>query len=751
MTAVAYTTLSTGTVAVLTVQNAPVNALSQAVRQGLVDSVARAAADPQVRRVVIAGRGATFPAGADIREFGSAAAGAPPNLVDVCAAIEACPKPVAAAIHGTALGGGLEVALSCHYRVAASSAKVGLPEVELGILPGAGGTQRLPRLVPVAAALDIILSGAPVAAKKAAALGIVDKLVEGKSAPVEEAAALLAGVSAGALDARRLSLRAPTATGDAALAAIEERRAKLPPPQRGADARHEICDVVAAAVDGRPFDAGMAAERRGIGRLMASPQSAALRHFFFAQRNVSKLAELAPGAASAKEGRAIAAAVKTVGVIGAGLMGSGIATCFLRAGYAVILLETTAPALERGVGVIRAETAKQVKRGKMSAAHAERQGALLTPTLAMADLARADMVVEAAFESMEVKLSIFGKLDAVCAPHALLCTNTSALDVDAIAAATRRPHMVMGMHFFSPANVMRLVENVRGAKTAPRVVAAVTLLSQRIGKVAVLVGNCAGFVGNRMLGPYSHEAQQLLVGDGVPPQTVDAALTTTLGLAMGPFAVGDLAGLEIGIAPRRASGAFDPRAHFVDLLNEQGRIGQKSGAGYYRYDRAVGGGRLPLPDPQLGALLRAHRARNGICAPHAPRAEGGGGVAPPGAVELVERCLLPMVNEGLRCLDEGVARAPDDIDVVYVFGYGFPAWRGGPMHWAETQLGWPYVLRRMREVAASRADLGDAFARRWTPSPLLVAAAESGASLAETLARRRRQAGAGAGGAQSRL
>lgn len=337
--AVAYST--SGDLAILTVQNAPVNALSQAVRQGLVDSITRAATDPRVRRVVIAGRGATFPAGADIREFGSAAAGAPPNLVDVCAAIEACPKPVAAAIHGTALGGGLEVALSCHYRVAASGAKVGLPEVELGILPGAGGTQRLPRLVPVAAALDIILSGAPVAAKEAAALGIVDKLVEGKSVPVEEAAALLAGVSAGGLDARRLSLRSPTATGDEALASIKQRRAKLPPPQRGADARHAICDVVAAAVDGRPFSAGMAAEALGIGRLMASPQSAAKRHLFFAQRSVSKLVELPPGAASAKEGRAIAAAVKTVGIIGAGLMGSGIAMCFLRTGYAVLLLEMT--------------------------------------------------------------------------------------------------------------------------------------------------------------------------------------------------------------------------------------------------------------------------------------------------------------------------------------------------------------------------------------------------------------------------
>ena len=416
---------------------------------------------------------------------------------------------------------------------------------------------------------------------------------------------------------------------------------------------------------------------------------------------------------------------------------------------------------------MQADIAKQLKRGQLSEAAARSQAARLSPTLAFADLARCaalgeavplplrltptpnpyasspplarcEMVVEAVFESLAVKRQIFAQLEAICPASTLLCTNTSALDIDQIAAAApSRPHMVMGMHFFSPANVMRLVENVRAARTAPAVVAAVTLVALRLGKTPVLVGNCPGFVGNRMLAPYGVEAESLVTVDGVPPRAVDEALSLGLGMAMGPLAVGDLAGLEIGQAPRKAQGLYDPDRHFVDLLNAKGRIGQKSGSGWYRYDAAVGGGRQPLPDPEVGALLRAHRARNGLSAPYAPRAEGGGGVAPPPADELVERCLLPLVNEGLRCLHEGIARTPADVDVVWILGYGFPAWRGGPMHWAEAQLGLPYVLRRMREIGASRPELGAAFARRWEPSPLLLAAVEGRTSLAETLARLR--------------
>ena len=432
---------------------------------------------------------------------------------------------------------------------------------------------------------------------------------------------------------------------------------------------------------------------------------------------------------------------------------------------------TEQAALDRGVKLVQADIAKQLKRGKLSEAAARSQAARLSPTLAFADLARCatlvqavtlplpqaptpnpypsslplarcEMVVEAVFESLAVKRQIFAQLEAICPASTLLCTNTSALDIDQIAAAApTRPHMVMGMHFFSPANVMRLVENVRAARTAPAVVAAVTLVALRLGKTPVLVGNCPGFVGNRMLAPYGVEAEALVTVEGVPPRAVDDALSLGLGMAMGPLAVGDLAGLEIGQAPRKAQGLYDPDRHFVDLLNSKGRIGQKSGSGWYRYDAAVGGGRQPLLDPEVGALLQAHRARNGLSAPYAPRAEGGGGVAPPPADELVERCLLPLVNEGLRCLHEGIARTPADVDIVWILGYGFPAWRGGPMHWAEEQLGLPYVLRRMREIGASRPELGAAFARRWEPSPLLLAAVEGRTSLAETLARVRRAAG----------
>ncbi|MGO4330652.1 3-hydroxyacyl-CoA dehydrogenase NAD-binding domain-containing protein [Cupriavidus sp. 2TAF22] len=673
-----------GRVAVLLIDNPPVNGLGDTVRRGLFEGLGMAAQDEAVAAVVILGAGKVFCGGADIRQFNTPAAAARPTLREVIARIEACAKPVVAAIHGVALGGGMELALGCHYRIATADASLGLPEVNLGLVPGGGGTQRLPRLIGVAAALALIQSGQPVRGDKAVALGMADALIAGEPLP---AAVAFAGRVAGLPGAHLVISRKPCA--DAAGVDFAACLAAVSPRARNARAQRAAIACVEAAAR-LPVEAGLDAERAHFDELVAGQESKALRHLFFAERTAPKVAALPAGVAPR--------VVARVGILGAGTMGAGIAMAFANAGFPVVLCEQQQAALERGLALIRHNYGVSAARGKLTEQEVAQRMALITPTLADTDLAHADLVIEAVFEDMAVKQAVFSRLDAICKPGAILATNTSRLNIDVIAVATARPQDVIGLHFFSPANVMKLLEVVQGKRTAPEVIAACMTLARAVGKIPVLVGVCEGFVGNRMLTPYWREAGFLLE-EGASPQQVDGALTR-FGMAMGPLAMADLAGMDINWATRKRLAPARP-AHLryssvADRICEMGRFGQKTAAGYYRYEP---GSRVPLPDPVVDEIIRGCAAEAGIRRRDISDEE------------IVERCMLALVNEGARILEEGIARCAADIDVVYVHGYGFPAWRGGPMFHAQS-AGLAPTLEKIRALEAAHG-------AHWAPAPLL--------------------------------
>ena len=669
-------------IAVLTVDFPPVNALSQAVRAGLLRGLEAAGQNPAVQAVVIMCAGRTFIAGADITEFGKPPQA--PSLAEVQAAIEAMDVPVIAAIHGTALGGGLELALACHLRVAVPSAKLGLPEVKLGLMPGGGGTQRLPRLVGAARALEMILSGTPIDAAAARDAGLVDAVLPDDNLRAGALAFARATLAEGARPVRTRDRTDGTGRGDETVfAAAEKAHGRK---FRGTDQLGHVLAAVRASLE-LPFEEGLALERKLFAELVASPQSAAMRHVFFAERQAGKVPGLPAGTPTLP--------VETVGVVGAGTMGGGIAMNFLNAGLPVTLVETSEAALDRGMATIRANYQGSVKRGRMSEAEAAARLALLSGALEMEALADCDLVIEAVFETMGVKQAVFSRLDAVARPGAILATNTSYLDVDRIAALTSRPESVLGLHFFSPANVMKLLEVVRGAKTAPDVLATALQLAKRIGKTAVVVGVCHGFVGNRMLAQRKIQADALLL-EGAMPWDVDRVLTA-FGLPMGPFAMSDLAGLDLGWSPETSKGET-----VREILCERGRRGQKTAAGFYDYDAA----RKPSPSADVEALILDVSARNGFCRRAVTDQE------------ILERCLYPMINEGAKILEEGVAARASDIDVVWIHGYGWPAFTGGPMYHAD-RLGLGAVLAGLRRHEAAH---GEAF----RPAPLLERLAAEG-------------------------
>ncbi|MCC7274208.1 MAG: enoyl-CoA hydratase/isomerase family protein [Alphaproteobacteria bacterium] len=641
-----------GDIAVVTVANPPVNALSQPVRAGLQRAVAAAVADPAVGAIVLRCDGRTFIAGADITEFDKPPMA--PVLSDVLMEIEAAAKPVVAAIHGTALGGGLETALASHWRVALAGARFGLPEVKLGIIPGAGGTQRLPRAVGVEKALQMITTGDMIDAREALALGLIDAIVEGDLAAA--AVAFARRVVAEGGKRPRLSERderVADARGRSELFAEARRQATR--RARGQDAPLRAIEAVEAGVN-ESFAAGLARERAISAVLKASDQSRAQRHLFFAEREAGKIPGLGPVARPVD--------VASAAVIGAGTMGGGIAMCFANAGVPVTLIDAAPESLQRGLAVVRRNYESTAARGGMTAAEVERRMALIRPGAGIADVAGADVVIEAVFENTAIKRAVFAEIDRHAKAGAVLGTNTSTLDIDAIAAATGRPDSVIGLHFFSPANVMRLLEVVRGAKTADATIARAMALGRQIRKVPVLAGNCDGFIGNRMLRARGREAERLIL-EGALPHEVDRVLYE-FGLPMGPYAMGDLAGLDIGWRIRQERGLTSPVA---DRLCALGRFGQKTGAGWYRYEA---GSRTPVPDPAVEAIVVEVSRELGI----ARRSIG--------AEEILRRLLYPMVDEGARILEEGIAIRPGDIDVVWAYGYGWPVYRGGPMHWADS-------------------------------------------------------------------
>ena len=644
-----------GAIGVITVDNPPVNALSAAVRDGLLACVNDANADADIKAMVLLGAGRTFIAGADIREFGKPMAGTP--LHDVNIAYENSPKPIVAAIHGTALGGGLEVALCCHYRCAVAKGIVGLPEVKLGLIPGAGGTQRLPRLVGAEEALRLITNATFVPGPRAKELGIVDEIVEDLLDGAVAYAERLVAQGAPLRKVRDIEFNAEPAV-------FEDFRASIARSARGFLAPWACIDAVEAACT-LSFDEGMAREREIFKKVHDSAESAAQRHVFFAEREVTKIPDVPRDTPT----QAIAKAA----IIGAGTMGGGIAMNFANAGIPVTILEMNEDALDKGLAVVARNYQNTVKRGRLSQDAMDQRMGLISKTTAYEDIADADIVVEAVFEEMEVKKQVFAKLDTVMKADAVLASNTSTLDIDQMAGASGRPDKVIGTHFFSPANVMRLLEVVRGEATSKETIATVMALGRTINKIAVLVGNCDGFVGNRMLHAYSRQAGFLLE-EGALPQQVDKVIYD-FGLPMGPFAMGDMAGLDVGWRIRKGKAASRPSnqrySPIADRICERGRFGQKTGAGYYRYEE---GNRTPLPDPEIEQLIVETSKELGV-----ERRQIGDD-------EILKRCLYPLVNEGAKILAEGMALRALDIDIIYINGYGFPAYRGGPMFWAD-QIG----------------------------------------------------------------
>ena len=631
-------------VLVVLVNNPPVNALSWHVRQGLHDGFTEALADDSVKAIVLRCDGSTFIAGADITEFGKPPQG--PDFNAVLNMIEGSSKPVVAAIHGTALGGGLETALVCHYRIAVPSAKLGVPEVKLGLLPGAGGTQRLPRLVGVEAAATMCSLGEPVPAAKAKDMGLIDALA-GEATLGDDAIAF----------AREMIVKGPRPTrslpvnGDVAV--IEQLKVTNARKWKGFEAPYANLACVEAATR-LPFDEGQAFERSQFMKLMGGSQSAAQRHMFFAERQAAKIDGL-PKDLPLRD-------IKKVGVIGAGTMGGGISMNFLAAGIPVTIVEMVQENLDRGVGVIRKNYEASAAKGRFTTEKVEAMMAALTPTLSLDDLADCDLIIEAVYESMDVKKEVFGKLDAICKPGAILASNTSYLNVDQIAASTSRPQDVLGMHFFSPANVMKLLEVVRGEKTAPDVLATAMAIGKKIGKVAVVSGVCDGFIGNRMLSKRQQPANALLM-EGALPDQIDKVFTD-FGFPMGPFQMSDLAGLDIGWHrdPSRVE-------TLRDALCAAGRFGQKNGKGFYDYDEK----RNRTPSAEVDAIIEDFRSKSNLAKREITDQE------------IIERCLYPMVNEGHLILEEGMAQRPSDIDVVWIYGYGWPIYRGGPMFWGDLE------------------------------------------------------------------
>ncbi len=689
----------TNGVAVLRLDNPPVNSLGLEMRRAIVEAVARAEADAAVGAIVLIGSGKGFSGGADIREFGTPKSFAEPHLLSVLGAIEACAKPVIAAIEGVCMGGGLELALACHYRIAAPSARIALPEVKLGLLPGAGGTQRLPRVVGVETALNMIVTGTTLSADKLRGTALFDVVAEGDllSSALDFARAVLAEQRP-PQRVRDLTIRLPNAEAYFQFARNTVKAVAGPYPAPLA------CVEAVAAAALQPFEAGMKRERELFVALMATPESAALRHIFQAERAASHIRGV-PESVTVR-------AVNKVGIIGAGTMGGGIAMSFINAGLPVILLETTQEALDRGLATIRRNYQGALRKGSLTEASLERRLALITPTLQYDPLREVDLVIEAVFENIDVKKKVFEKLDEVAKPGAILASNTSALNLDAIARFTKRPADVIGLHFFSPANVMRLLEVVRGAETAGEVLATAMALAKKIGKVAVVSGVCDGFIGNRMVARYGAAAHDLLLA-GALPQQIDEALQN-FGMAMGPFRMADLAGLDIGWAIRKRRAAEFPDQDFsnvADLLCEAGRFGQKTGAGFYRYEP---GARTAIPDPEVTAAIEKLREKKRMT----PRKIADG--------EIVERCIYALVNEGARTVEEGIAQRSSDIDLVYLNGYGFPAYRGGPMFYADT-VGLITVARALRRIAAQPG----ADAALWAPAPLLARLAQEGKTFSE--------------------
>ncbi len=658
-----------GGVAVLTLNSPPVNALSAPVREGINNGIKQAIDDPEVNAIVLICEGRTFIAGADITEFGKAPQG--PSLFDAQAMIENAPKPVIAAIHGTALGGGLEVALTCHYRVAVPSAKCGLPEVNLGLLPGAGGTQRLPRIVGAEKALEMVTSGTHVGAKKCLEMGLVDELTE--EGKLREGAVAFANKIVAEKrplkKIRDLNEKMEAARGKPEI--FENFRKANARKFRGFLAPEYNIQCIEAAVN-LPFDEGIKVEQKLFRELVTGTQSAAQRHVFFAERQAWKIPDVPADTPTIP--------VNKVGIIGAGTMGGGIAMNFLNVGIPVTIVETKQEALDRGVAVIRKNYENSAKKGRFPMEEVEKRMSLLKGTLDMNEVADSDLVIEAIFENMEIKKEVFAKLDAIVKQGAILATNTSALNIDEIATAVKRPEAVIGLHFFSPANVMRLLEVVRADKTSKEVIATSMQIAKKIGKIAALVGVCPGFVGNRILAQRQREAQKLVM-EGAMPWDVDRVLYD-FGLPMGPFAMSDLAGLDIGWSKEKSKGET-----IRDVLCEMDRRGQKTGAGYYDYDE----NRNAKPSPVVEKIILDFAAKKGINRRQISDQE------------ILERCIYPMINEGAKILEEGMAIRSSDIDIVWINGYGFPVYRGGPMFYGDT-VGADKVLAKMKEFQAKMGD-----------------------------------------------
>jgi len=685
---------------VLTLDHAPVNGLGLALRTALADAFQTALDDAVVSAIVLTGAGRMFSAGADITEFGTPKSMTPPSLPEIINMIEQAKKPVVAAIHGNALGGGLELALGCAYRVAAPGANLGLPEVSLGIIPGAGGTQRLPRIIGVAPALDMIVSGKPIKAEKGLALGLIDELADGDL--VDAAVKFCQGLPAG--DA---ALR-PTRAREEKLAEardnpqlFDDYRETMARPARGLEAPYAAVECVEASV-AQDFDTGLNFERETFKKLVVTTQSEALRHAFFVERGAAKIDGLAKDTAKQD--------IQRAAVIGCGTMGGGIAMNFANAGIPVTVLEAEDAFLQKGLETIRGNYAASVAKGRISQDKMDGCMALISGITDFAQLGEPDIVIEAIFEKMDAKKEVFAKLDAATPAETILATNTSTLDVNEIAAATKRPGKVIGTHFFSPANVMRLQENVRGAETSDETIATTMALAKKLGKVGVLVGVCDGFVGNRMLYAYSRQSNFLLE-EGALPEQVDKAIYD-FGFPMGPFAMGDLAGLDVGWLIRKAHAATRPSnlrySPIADRICEMGRYGQKTSAGWYNYEK---GSRVPIPDPEIEKLIVSVSEELGYER------------RPIDEAEIIQRCIYPLINEGANILAEGIAQRPGDIDTVWIYGYGFPRQRGGPMFYADT-VG-------LKEIYDVMSKLYDEHGEWLKPAPLLAELAAAGKGFAD--------------------
>jgi 3-hydroxyacyl-CoA dehydrogenase len=683
---------SQGDVAIISMNNPPVNALGHALRSGLERAFAQANAEPAIKAIVLTGSGRFFSAGADITEF--KAEMKEPYLPQLIDKIEASDKPVVAAINGTALGGGLELALGCHYRVAAREVRqLGLPEIKLGIIPGAGGTQRLPRAIGVEAALRLITTGAFIDANKGAEAGLIDQIADGE---LLEAAVAFARAQIG---------KPPRRTGDKKLDKasfpvdlFDKARAGIARHPSGPIAPKAAIDAVEAATN-LTLSEGSARERQLFREAAVSPYARALQYAFFAERQAASLPGIGPNVKQRE--------IASVGILGAGTMGTGITIAFLNGGYPVTIVESSEEALDKGVGRIKDTLSANAKRGRITEAQAADRIAKLTPSLAIDDLGQADLIIEAVFENMALKKEIFQKLDSVAKHGAIIATNTSTLDVDQIASVTKRPQDVVGLHFFSPANIMRLLEIVRAKKTGNDVMATAMTIAKRIGKVGVQAGVCDGFVGNRMLAAYGGEVQAMLL-EGAMPQEIDGALEAW-GMAMGPLAVSDLAGLDVGYRirkERKLTGEAAQHARIADRIVEMGRLGQKTGAGFYKYDA----NRKRQVDPEIEALIRAEAQALQVTQRHIP------------AEEIVDRCLLRLANEGAKILEEGIALRASDIDTMYLNGYGFPAWRGGPM-WQADHMGLTKVAERIKTYEGK-------YGQRWKIAPLIARLAAGGGSFA---------------------